>query len=218
MAMAAPTRMPTETLTLTQWLSPSFPVGAFAYSHGLETAIADGHVTDAATVQAWLADALHHGAGRNDAILLAAAYRTDDWQMVETLAIATTPSAERLTETTRLGTAFARTVTDITGHKIPSASYPVALGLAARAEGLSLSLTLTMSVQAFAANLISAAIRLVPLGQTEAQRILTTLAPDIADIAAEAETATLDDLGGAAIAAEIASMRHETQDVRLFTT
>jgi len=205
-------------LKLAAWLSPGFPVGAFAYSHGLEQAVAAGDVTDAAGAQGWIAACVEHGAGRNDAILLAAVMRGEDADALDALARAFASSAERLRETVAQGTAFAETVAAAWGGDGKPRAYPVAIGVAARAHGLPARDTVALALSAFAANLVSAAIRLVPLGQVEGQRIQAALHPLVARVAAEAlETAT-DDLGGCAWGADIAAMRHETQTVRLFRT
>ncbi|MEM7507294.1 MAG: urease accessory UreF family protein [Pseudomonadota bacterium] len=199
--------------TLLTWLSPSYPVGAFTFSHGLEWAMEVGAIGDAASAQAWIADCLHHGAGRSDAILLAHAMRGED---VAGLAEALAPTAERLEETMAQGAAFAEVTGVARGLDLAPAPYPVVLGQAAALVGLPRRETIHAYLTAFAANLISAAIRLVPLGQTQGQVIQSRLAPGIATLTEDALAATLDDLGGCAILADIASMRHETQDVRLF--
>ena len=205
-------------LKLHAWLSPSFPVGAFAYSHGLEAAVAGAQVTDADTTQAWIEALLRHGAGRNDAILLAHALRGHDPQELDALARALAASRERLLEAEAMGAAFAEAVAAGWGGDGAPRAYPVALGVAAREHGLPLDETVRLALLAFASNLVSAAIRLVPLGQAEGQRILAALAPAVEAVAIEALAADLDDLSGCALAADIAAMRHETQTVRLFRT
>ncbi len=206
------------TFTLHQWLSPAFPIGGFSYSHGLETLIAQGRIDDAETAQNWIASAIRHGAGQSDAILLSAAYQTlpDDLPALSDLARALSPSSERLKETDQLGAAFARTIRDLHGFDLDDAPYPVAFGRAASLAGLPLSMTLCLFVQAFAANLISVAVRLVPLGQTRGQQITLALAPDIAQTAKLAEPGNLEDIGTNTIALDLASMAHETLPTRLF--
>ena len=205
-------------LLLHQWLSPAFPVGAFSYSHGLEVAIADGRICDTASTAHWVEAALDHGAGRSDAILLAAAYHAGltGHDALGDLARALSPSAERLAETDRMGAAFARTLRALHDLDLPDAPYPVVLGQAARACDLPLLLTLNLFLQAFAANLVSAALRLVPLGQTEAQGLILHLTDRIAEIAVDAEPGETDQIGTATIALDIASMAHETLPTRLF--
>jgi urease accessory protein len=84
-------------LTLVQWLSPAFPVGSYAYSHGLEWAISAGEVRSAASLQGWVSVILAEGAGRTDAILLAHALREDsDLERLAALALALPASRERL--------------------------------------------------------------------------------------------------------------------------
>jgi urease accessory protein len=218
-------------LPLLIWLSPAFPVGAYAYSHGLEWAVEAGDVVNATSLQAWLVDLLEFGAPRSDAMLFSAAFRaaaTADWaQLMEinTLAVALTASAERRLETTAQGAAFvaaARGPWDCEPlRQLDSApdgaiAYPVAVAAAASGHALPLDLSLEAFVLAQAANLVSAGLRLGPIGQTDGQKILARLLPRIHDLAHEARTAGLAGLGGCAFRSDIAAMRHETQYSRLF--
>ena len=206
-------------LTLTQWLSPAYPVGAFSYSHGLEWAVEAGDVTTACAFRGWLLDVLTHGAGRNDALLLKCAFAAQDeteLRQIDDLTRALAPSRERLMETTLQGEAFVRTTGDIWPALLPELTYPVAVGAAARMLDLPLPQTLSLFLHAFAGNLTSAAIRLVPLGQTEGHTILAETALLCTDIADTVENQTLDDLGSISFLADIASMKHETQYTRLF--
>jgi len=216
---------PTDTLTqealltLSQWLSPGYPVGAFAWSHGLEAAVTAGDITDVDSARNWIAGVLEHGAGRVDAVLLAQAWRTGDaaaLKKLDALARSLAPSAERLAETCEQGAAFARTTEAIWQGPLPELTYPVALGRAARLQGMPLAPVLAMALHAFAANLVAAATRAVPLGQTNAQGVLAALAPLIRRLAQDAEHADAEDIGSCAFLTEVASMRHETQYSRMF--
>jgi urease accessory protein len=219
------------TLPLLIWLSPAFPVGAYAYSHGLEWAVEAGDVVDAPSLEVWLVDLLEFGAPRSDAILFAAAFRAAgaaDWpelMEINALAVALTASAERRLETTAQGAAFvaaARGPWDCEPlRRLDSApdrriAYPVAVAAAASGRALPLDMSLEAFVLAQAANLVSAALRLGPIGQTDGQRILAALLPRVQDLAREAQTAGLVGLGGCAFRSDIAAMRHETQYSRLF--
>lgn len=216
---------------LLAWLSPAYPVGAFSYSHGLEWAVEEGSVQDAESLRAWLADILRHGGGRNDAILFVHAYRAilrgDDAALGEImeLALALVPSRERHLETTAQGNAFLKATRDAwpcaaldrLAHTAPGAvPYPVAVAAAAAGHTLALEPALGAYLQAFIANLVSAGLRLIPLGQTDGLRVLAALEPDVAAVAAQARSLPLEAVGGAAIRADLASMRHETQHTRLF--
>ncbi len=206
-----------DLLTLTQWLSPAYPVGAFAWSHGLEQAVARGDVTDAEDLAAWLLAVLEQGAGRTDAILLTEAFHAGDVTPVAELAAALAPSRERRMETLQQGAAFARTTRAVWGFDLPDMAYPVAVGRAAALAELPLMPVLQVWLQAFLSNLVQAAQRLMPLGQTEGQRILADLSSAILAVAEAAQTATLDDIGSATFAVDTASMQHETtQSARLF--
>lgn len=205
-----------DLLTLTQWLSPAFPVGAFAFSHGVETAVRDGLIADAAGLEAWLSDLLDHGTGHSDAVLLAAAYKSGNLKDVQATALAFQSSSERLVEAKQLGSAFCRTVRDTWGLDIPDLVYPVAVGRASKLRAISLEAAVGLYAHAFCANLVSAAIRLVPLGQTEGQIVLAKLQDHCEALAAEAKDFTLDDLVSAAFLSDIQAMRHETQSPRIF--
>lgn len=204
-------------LPLVQWLSPAFPTGAFAYSHGLETVIAQGVVRDSSSLRAWLEGVLEHGAGWQDAVLLARVLAGEDPARLDDLARALAPSAERLEETLAQGAALARTLSGM-GHPLPPRPLPVVLGQAARPLGLPPETVISLYLQSFAGNLCTIGVRHIPLGQTEGQALLATLAPLITALADRAARATLEDLGAATLAADLAAMTHETQSVRIFRT
>lgn len=208
-----------QLLTLAQWLSPAFPTGAFAYSHGLEQVIADGGVSDAATLGAWLTDVLRFGAGWQDAVLLNMALApAADHGALNQLARALQPCAERLTETTEQGIAFARVIGAIRGENAPPHCLPVALGAAAASLQLPPVLVIAFFLQAFAGNLVIIATRHLPLGQSAGQRVIASLVPVIHDLALRAARAGEADLTSAALGADLAAIQHETKDVRVFRT
>lgn len=209
----------TGLLTLLHWLSPAFPTGAFAYSHGLERVVASGDVTDSGSMEQWLRNVLIHGAGWQDALVLCAALSADaDHAALDALARALQPASERLRESAEQGAALARTIAAITGRALPARLLPVALGEAAAPLALPPALVAQVYLQGFAGNLCTIATRAVPLGQTEGQAMLTRLMPDIAALGERAATCDLEDLGSATLAADLAAMQHETQDVRIFRT
>lgn len=216
---------------LLTWLSPAFPVGGYSYSHGLEWAIEDGSVGNAATLAAWLADVLAHGAGHNDAILFRAAWAAADagdggrLQAIAELGAAFQPSRERHLEATAQGRAFLAAVLaawpsprlEALAAAFPADAalpYAVAVGTATAAHAIPAAPALTAMLSGFVANVVSAGVRAIPIGQSEGLRVIAGLGATIDRVAASA--ATLDDLGGAALRADIASMQHETQYTRLF--
>lgn len=213
------------------WLSPSYPVGGFSYSHGLERAIEDGDAIDRATLVRWVGEILRYGSGRSDLILLAQAWRAASAGDLSTLAyladlaIALSISAERRLETVAQGEAFLRATRSAWPHLLldqvaairdAEVAYPLAVGAAAAVHGVPLAPVASAYLAAFAASLVSAGVRLIPLGQTDALKILADLDPVIGGLADAARRLTLDDLGGAAFRADLAAMRHETQETRLF--
>jgi urease accessory protein len=213
-------------LRLMAWLSPAFPVGSFSYSQGLERAVHDGQVSDAATLKDWLDALLRFGSGWNDAVLLAASW-VDATEgrvpsSVAELAEALAGSSERHRETMLQGAAFlsaARAWPHPLVEELPAdCAYPVSVGGVAGAHGIPLRATLAAFLQAFISNQLQAAIRLSVIGQSDAVRLIAAFELSVSEIAERAANSTLDDLGSATFAAEIASMKHETQYSRLFRT
>ncbi|MCZ8042576.1 MAG: urease accessory protein UreF [Beijerinckiaceae bacterium] len=218
-------------LPLMVWLSPSFPVGAFAYSHGLEWAFESGDLHDAETLRDWLEALVSHGSLRNDLILFACAARAieagDEAALAEIaeLALALANSAERRLETVTQGNAFVAAlraawpcdaIERLKRVWPGDVAYPVAVAAASAGHALPLAASLEAYGLAFVANLVSASVRLGIVGQTDGQRLTAGLVPAVQAAAAEAELATLDDLGGCAYRSDLASLRHETQYSRLF--
>jgi len=211
----------TNGLRLLAWLSPAFPTGAFAYSHGLEWAVETGDVRDEATLQTWLVDVLAHGSARTDTILLRHAHRAATapgaLADIADLALAAASGRERHNEALAQGQAFVLAAAPWTMPQVPHETpYAVAVGALAGAHGIPEDDTAASYLQAFVSNLISAAVRLVPLGQNAGLRVLAVLEPVILATAEDTKTATLDDIGGCAFRSDIAAMRHETQYTRLF--
>jgi urease accessory protein len=211
------------------WLSPAFPVGGFSYSHALEWVVETGSITSAAQLGDWIEDVLEHGAGRSDLIFFAEAWRAvargDARRLDEVAALASAfaASAERRLETLAQGAAFLAAVGAVWPHPTLAAlarsqeiAYPVAVGASTAAHGLPLEASAQAFLQAFAGNLVSAGVRLVPLGQTDGLRVLARLETVLDRLLGAALAASLGQVGGAAINVDIASMRHETQYTRLF--
>jgi urease accessory protein len=249
---------------LLTWMSPAFPVGAFAWSAGLETAIAERRVVEAEALRNWIEGTLAHGGLRTDAILLAHAHKAVSVSVplpsspmkgevppnvfgsilpnppggtlpfmgragegvfttlreLADLCLALTPAAERHKEMLLTGEAFAMAArawpSDIYTHLPDPCPYPIAVGAIAAAHGIGVGETLIALLTAAVQSQASVAVRLVPLGQTDALHVMAALEPRIAALAQAAATASLDDIGGIAYAADIAQMRHETLEPRIF--
>ena len=219
-----------DLVTLMHWLSPAFPVGAFAYSHGLEWAAREGVITDRESLGQWIGDLLQHGSGWNDAVLFAESHRAaaardgEGLAALADLARAMAPSKERALETLAQGEAFL-------AHMAPWPSaalgllaenaggpvaYPVAVAAATAGRGIALEAALSAYLQAFAVNLVAAALRLMPLGQSEGVAALAGLCDIVLAVARRAARSGLNDLGSATMASDIAAMAHETQYSRVF--
>jgi urease accessory protein len=216
---------------LMAWMSPAYPIGAFSYSAGLEWAVEVGDIADAKTLREWLAVMIGEGAGFADAVLFSHAHdaiaANDDAALrsVAELAAALVSSRERLLETTAQGRAFV----DTTQAAWPTPALarleavwsgpialPVAAGAACAGHGIARETAVRAFLQALTANWISAGVRLIPLGQTDGQRVLAALEDAVAATAARALTTPLDELGTCAFRADVAGMKHETQYTRLF--
>jgi urease accessory protein len=212
-------------LRLMTWLSPAFPVGAFGYSHGLETAIREGAVSDCDSLSAWISGLIEHGGGWTDAVLFKAAWEAatagdaPGLADVADLAEALAPSLERRRETLSQGEAFliaarAWGPAPLTG----AVAYPVAVGAASATARIPVETALTAWLHAFAANLVSVAVRAIPLGQVRGVAAIAELEPVMLAASARAAASSLDDLGSSALLSDIAAMRHETLDGRLFAS
>jgi urease accessory protein len=215
---------------LMTWLSPSYPVGAFSYSHGLEYAVERGLVRDAESLRLFIDTSMRAGAGRSDAALFAAAYdaaaNDDDARRDEIaiLASAWRGSRELALESENQGTAFltatcaawpsAQLDAFRARHRTPALSVVVAVACAA--HRIPPGAALAAFLHAFAANLVSAGVRLIPLGQSDGQRVVAELASCVATAAEAARDVPIDDVGTAAPLLDWCSMRHETQYTRLF--
>ena len=216
---------------LMTWLSPAFPVGAFSYSSGIEWAVEAGDITDAASLRDWLTAMLADGSGFCDGVFVEQVHRAasmrDDAALREIaeLAAAFVPSRERQLETTTQGRAFieiSRSAWTCEGLDEVIAAcggaivYPVAVGLVSAAHAIPLAPVMHAFLHAVVSNWISAGARLIPLGQTDSQRVLASLEPVVVATAARALASSLDDLASSTFRADLASLRHETQYTRLF--
>lgn len=218
-------------LRLQAWLSPGFPVGAFAYSHGIETAVETNKIYDPDSLLFWIKSVLEFGTGRADAIIFCAAWRATNSQNMSALfdvaarAAALRSTAELGQESAAQGRAFSQTIAaawpqDATAALLEDwdgpVAYPVAVAAASAGHGIGLNESLRAYLHAFAANLVSAGVRLIPLGQTDGQRTVAALEDPILALAAVAPDLSLLDAGSATWMVDWCSMQHETQRTRLF--
>jgi urease accessory protein len=217
---------------LLAWLSPAYPIGAFSYSHGIETAVEEGFIKDRATLVSWLQSVLRHGTGAVDGALFAASWRAaaaEDWpafDLVAERAAAWRGTSEMALESRQQGGSFLSMTRTAWPHRSLDAvherlggelSLPVAVALAAAAHGIALERALEGYLHAFTANLISAALRTVPLGQSDGQLALAALESSVNAAAQAAMVAdSLDDVGTSTPLLDWCSLRHETQYTRLF--
>jgi urease accessory protein len=213
---------------LLAWLSPAYPIGAFSYSHGVETAVEEGFVQDRRSLVSWLETVLSHGTGRVDGALFAAAWRaaqSRDWKALENIAeraAAWRGTSEMALESRQQGGSFLSITRTAWPHpdfaRAPAElALPVAVALATALHGIELKAALEAYLHAFTANLISAAVRTVPLGQSDGQIALAALEPAVRHAMQAAVAALdLDEVGTATPLLDWCSLRHETQYTRLF--
>lgn len=221
----------TELYRLLAWFSPSYPIGAFSYSHGVEYAVETGRVKDVATLTQWIAHILRHGAGWVDAVLLKEAHAAcDDLARLDELAdlaAAWRGTVEMALESTQQGGSYLSVTRAAWGASPQLDAFAalrtdkpvplcIAVGVAAGAHKLSVETVLAAYLHAFAANLVSAAVRLIPLGQTDGQRTLAALMPVVDSIVPCALACAVEDCGTASPMVDLTSMMHETQYTRLF--
>ena len=201
---------------LLSWFSPSFPIGSFNFSHGLEAAIEFKFVYDKITLEEWIKHLIINGAGKTDSILLANSY---EGKYVNELAFALCASKERWTETLNLGKAFCKNINDNWNYKIDkNLAYPVAIGKAGKYFKIPLEKLLIAFLQSFASNLINVGIKHIPIGQSEGQKILINFLPIIEKQANIYKIAQVEDLGSSAFLSDLSSMYHETLNNRIYQT
>jgi urease accessory protein len=216
------------------WLSPGFPIGSFAFSHGLEAAAASGAVRDRNSLQLWISAIVASGGGRIDADILHNAHRASSAGDIRALmdanrrGVAFRATTETRLETTAQGEAFLATCraawpnpfldrwTERLSESGGVACYAAAVGAATAQAGIAIDCALLAYLQALAFNLVSAGLRLGIIGQTDGQRIVAALEPVISAAVAGALTRDPDAFGSTTFAVELASMAHETQYTRLF--
>jgi urease accessory protein len=225
---------PLALLRLQSWLSPAFPTGSYSYSHGLEWAVEAGHVHDRETLVEWLKADLCYGSGRNEAIFFSEAWRcaVDDdrgklFEIAE-LAAAFRGTSEFALESSQQAAACLATLrqvwsdqaldwlSEILCERHVQPALAVVLGVRSASQGIPDSLALPAFLQNYVANLVTAGVRLIPLGQTDGQLAIAELEEAVLHVSAQAQEATVDDLGSAAFMVDFASMAHETQYTRLF--
>jgi urease accessory protein len=225
---------PLALLRLQSWLSPAFPTGAYSYSHGLEWAVEAGCINDRKSLVDWLEADLCYGSGRNEAIFFSEAWRCvmdDDraklFEIAE-LAAAFRGTLEFALESSQQGAACLATLrrvwpdrlldrlSEILGERHIQPTLSVVLGIRSARQGIPVSLALPAFLQSYIANLVTAGVRLIPLGQTDGQTALLELEEPVLAASSQPNRVTTDDLGSAAFMVDLASMAHETQYTRLF--
>jgi urease accessory protein len=217
---------------LMTWLSPAYPVGGFSYSHGLEYAVEEKLVCDRNTLVDWLTTAIEVGAGRIGGALLAEAWRAaadaDARRLEEVAALAGAwrSTSETALESEAQGAAFLSITRAAWPHPLLDLLIPerrggpialsVAVGATCACHGIELASTLTAYLHSIASNLVSAGVRLIPLGQSDGQLAIAALEPVIECSARACNELSLDEVGSAAPMLDWCSMRHELQYTRLF--
>lgn len=208
---------------LMTWLSPAFPTGSFAYSHGLEVAFDRGVLRDGEGLRAWLADLVSLGSGWADAVMAAESWRhaADAARLAELAeqaqALAGSPTREL--ETMAQGTAFLAAAQHWPGATatLPcQCPLPVAVGAVAGRQGVMLQAMLAAYLHAFISNQVQAALRLGRLGQQQGVAILAALEPLVLETAGRAAQAGIEALGSGSFRAEIMSLDHQTLNTRIF--
>ena len=218
--LKVPMYTPTDSklITVMQWLSPAFPIGGFAYSHGLEWAINKGYVSNREELQKWVSDLLEYGSLKNDAILIKLVLKGSDPKEINEIAIALCQANERLSETQLQGGAFCKIMREVWSVEMDELTLPIALALAAKNESIDQNLVVPAYLHSFCSNLISVAMQLIPIGQTDGQKTLRELSPLISDSVRAVAKSNKDDLGSACFLSDVSAMQHEYLQPRVFKT
>jgi urease accessory protein len=213
---------------LLQLASPTLPVGAYSYSQGLEAAIESRIVTDAASAERWIGDVLALAVAPMEApvfLRLVAAWSANDPAAVARWNgefVASRETAELRAETLQMGHSLRILLRDLAVgdaarlEAVDDLAYPAAFAAAVAAWDIDAREALAAYLFAWIENQVMAAIKAVPLGQTQGQRMLATLAERIAAIVERAARAGDEDLCNFAPGLALASARHETQYSRIF--
>ena len=206
-----------ESLQILQtWFSPSFPVGSFSYSHGLEAMINDNFIKSKEDILDYLKCILKYGTGKNDIILMKYTYQGEE---LNELALSLCPSKERKIESIEMGNAFRKVLEDSWNYKIQeNTAYPVSVGKAAKYFKIPLNLTIISYLQSFASNLINVCIKHIPIGQKVGQDCIIQMYDLIREIENESKNLELEDLGGVCFNSDIYSIKHENLKTRIYKT
>lgn len=216
---------------LQTWFSPSYPVGAYTYSHGLENAFENAHITNVTEAIDWISDIITQGNGFADAVFLTEAFNAavdkDDQKLIEITeyAVAFCGTKELRLESESQGAAFLTIIQNVETNpelwkiiNLWQGAYPyaVVVGAAAGAEGIELNALITAFLHGFVSNMSSALVRIVPFGQTDGQRIISALAPIVEQVTEQAISTDYKNLTTSTMMVDLTSMQHETQYTRLF--
>lgn len=216
---------------LLQLASPTLPVGAFSYSQGLEAAVESGIVHDASTARQWIADVLEFSMGRTESpalLRLAKAWQDrngQDARRWNELFLAAREAAELRAETVQMGYSLRRLMGSLDGFDacelasldaLEEPAFPAVFSFAAVQWQIAPRDALLAYLWAWLENQVMAALKAVPLGQTDGQRMLLALGGTLPAIADAAFGIADDGIGGFAPGLALASSRHETQYSRIF--
>ena len=202
--------------TLQSWFTSSFPIGSYNYSHGFETAIQNKEILNMKDVFDWIICCVRNGSGFNDAVIIKSTYEGEN---VNDIAFALCAGFERYLETKEIGFSFSKIINEIYKISLPNnLAYPVSVGMTAKKIGINLNLTINGYLQSFSSNLISVAVKSIPLGQTDGQKCLYKLLPEINKITKMSISSSISDLGSASNYSDICSLKHETLSTRIYKT
>ncbi|NJL19861.1 MAG: urease accessory protein UreF [Leptolyngbyaceae cyanobacterium SM1_3_5] len=219
---------PLQLLHLLQLTSPALPVGAFSYSEGLETLVQSGTIANADRLQDWLIQELRYGQIRLEAAVMLRIYEAS---LVDSANLsrwnhwlsAVRDSEELREQSWQMGRSLARLLIDLSPSAKPllaacgePCNYAAAFGIAAATWRIDRHTATLGYLHSWAANLVSAAVRLIPLGQTAGQRSMLDLHPQIQQATEQILNLPDTDLIACGWGLSIASMNHETLYSRLF--
>lgn len=215
-------------LSFLQLVSPALPVGAYTYSEGLETLVQAEQIGDAQTLQTWLEQELRYGAIRLEAAVLVRVYQAATEQNLDQIyswnqwLSALRDSRELREQSWQMGQSLRRLLQTLQPHQPwlndseAPVNFAVVFGLAALGWQIELPTAVLGYLQSWTTNLVTAGVRLIPLGQTQGQQILQGLQPQLIQTSAQVLELTDRDLTCCSWGVSMASMQHETLYSRLF--
>ena len=198
------------------WFSSSFPIGSFAYSHGLEAMIDNKYIKDEKDILKCIDVLTNHGTLKNDFIYIKETYEGYE---LNDIVLANAASKERYFETISLGKSFSKILKETWSFDLePNLSYPICIGKAGLHFKIPFDKLITFYFQSFISNLINICVKHIPLGQKVGQDCIIETLPKIEKLLKDMKNFSMEDIGGINFVSDIHSIKHENLRTRIYLT